>query len=62
VGGKLVDAKGVSKLYKSRVKARQLAQIALAALIPAIMVMLLSPPVREIIRLIYLQFRFYLGI
>lgn len=62
VGYKLVDARGVSKLYKSRVKARQLAQIALAALIPAIMVMLLSPPVREIIRLLYLQFRFYLGI
>ena len=62
VGYKLVDARGVSKLYKSRVKAIQLAQIGVAALIPAILVMLLSTPVREIIRLLYLQFRFYLGI
>lgn len=61
VGSKLVDAKGVSKLYKSGVKARQLAQITLAALIPAIMVILLSQPVREIIKLMYLQFRLYLA-
>lgn len=62
VGSKLVDAKGVSRLYKSRVKACQLAQITLAALIPAIMIMLLSTPARGIIRLLYLQFRLYLGI
>ncbi|MFZ5596604.1 MAG: putative cytokinetic ring protein SteA [Bacillota bacterium] len=62
VGPVLVDAKGVSKLYRNRIKAGQLGGIVLAALVPAVMVIVLSPQMRQIIRLIYLQFRFLLGV
>ncbi|MFZ5647789.1 MAG: putative cytokinetic ring protein SteA [Bacillota bacterium] len=62
VGSILVDAKGVGKLYRNRVKARYLAQIVLAAMIPALLVAFLSPPMRQLIRLIYLQCMIYLGI
>ncbi|MCL6479689.1 MAG: hypothetical protein K6T65_15010, partial [Peptococcaceae bacterium] len=57
VGSVLVDAKGVSKLYKNRVKARHLAQIVLAALIPAVLVAVLSPPIRQIFKLFCLRFK-----
>lgn len=62
VGSILVDAKGVGMLYKNRVKARHLAQIALASLLPAFLVAALSPSTREILRLIYLQCRILFGI
>ncbi|HHW14095.1 MAG TPA: hypothetical protein GXX28_04070, partial [Firmicutes bacterium] len=42
VGSILVDAKGVNKLYRGRVRLRYLVQIALAALIPVIVVIGLS--------------------
>lgn len=62
VGPILVDAKGVSKLYKSPLKARYLAQIFLAALLPVIIIMITSPSIRQILRLIYIQFRLIFGI
>lgn len=62
VGSVLVDAKGVGKLYKNRVKAGHLAQIVLAALIPAAMVAVLSPFTRQILRLLYLQFKLIFGL
>lgn len=57
VGTILVDAKGVSKLYKNRVKKRYLAQIILAAMIPITLVLFLSPVANQILRLIYLNFK-----
>jgi len=62
VGPILVDAKGVSKLYKSPLKARYLAQIFLAALLPVVIIMITSPSLRQILRLIYIQFRLIFGI
>jgi len=62
VGSILVDARGVSKLYRHQVKARYLAQIVLAALLPAGVVMFVSPATRELLRLLYIQFRLFLGI
>jgi len=62
VGSMLVDAKGVGKLYKNRVKARYLAQIVLAAMIPAVMVATLTTPMKQMLRLLYIQFRIILGI
>lgn len=62
VGSILVDAKGVSKLYRNRIKARYLAQIVLAALLPAGVVMVVSPATREILRLLYIHLRLILGI
>ncbi len=51
----LVDAKGVSKLYRSNIRVSQLAQIILAALIPAALITILSPFLRQIVKLIYLR-------
>lgn len=62
VGSILVDAKGVGMLYKNRVKARHLAQIALAALLPALVVAVLSPPTRYFLKLVYFHFKLLLGI
>lgn len=61
-GSVLVDAKGVGKLYKSRVRAGDLARIVLAALIPGVMVAVLSPSTRQLLRLIYLEFRLLFGL
>ena len=62
VGSVLVDAKGVSKLYKSNIKARYLAQIILAAMLPFTIILVISPTTRELLRLLYIQFRLILGI
>ena len=48
VGSILVDAKGVNKLYRGRVRLRYLVQIALAALIPVIVVIGLSEPFQRL--------------
>ncbi|MCL6611004.1 MAG: hypothetical protein K6T66_05620 [Peptococcaceae bacterium] len=57
-GPALVDAKGVGRLYKNRVRAGHLAPIVLAALIPAALVAVLSPSTRQILKLIYLKLFF----
>lgn len=62
VGTILVDAKGVNKLYKNSIKAKYLAQVVLAALVPLAVVMVIAPPTRELLRLLYIQFRILLGI
>ena len=61
VGTKLVDAKGVSKLYRNRVKARYLAQIVLAALLPVAVIVTITPSTRQLFRLLYLQFKLIFG-
>jgi len=61
-GSVLVDAKGVGKLYKSRVRAGDLARIVLAAMIPAVVVAVLSPSTRQLLKLLYLEFRLFFGI
>lgn len=48
VGSILVDAKGVNKLYRGRLRLRYLVQIGLAALIPLILVIGLSEPIRRL--------------
>ncbi|WP_066637530.1 putative cytokinetic ring protein SteA [Desulfolucanica intricata] len=62
VGSILIDAKGVSKLYKNKIKARYLAQIFLAALLPFTIILVISPATRELLRLLFIQFRLILGI
>ncbi|MDI6870040.1 MAG: putative cytokinetic ring protein SteA [Bacillota bacterium] len=48
VGSILVDAKGVNKLYRGRLRLRYLVQIGLAALIPVLVVIGLSEPIQRI--------------
>jgi uncharacterized membrane-anchored protein len=61
VGGKLVDAKGVSKLYRSSVKLSHLLLLLAAALSTLTVIILVSPTIRHIFRLIILNVRSILG-
>ncbi len=57
VGTKLVDAKGVSKLYHNPLKIRHIAQIALAALLPVAVIVMITPSTRELVRMLYLHIK-----
>lgn len=62
VGSILVDAKGVSQLYRGRPRASHLVQVAVAALAPILLVGLLSEYLRQWIRLLVLGVRMSLGL
>lgn len=62
VGSILVDAKGVSRIYQGRPKKRYPLEVALAALIPLLIVAALSQPVRQLLRLVLLRIRLMLGV
>ncbi|HET7558980.1 MAG TPA: putative cytokinetic ring protein SteA [Limnochordia bacterium] len=62
VGAILVDAKGVNRLYRTRTRGRNLLQIALAALVPAVLVAALSPSLRQWVRLLIVKLRLILGL
>ncbi|MFO7311622.1 MAG: putative cytokinetic ring protein SteA [Bacillota bacterium] len=61
VGARLVDARGVSQLYKGRPQPHYPVQIALAALVPAAVAIALGPSLRDLFRLAWLQARILLG-
>ncbi|HEX6971075.1 MAG TPA: putative cytokinetic ring protein SteA [Limnochordia bacterium] len=61
VGDILVDAKGVSELYRARPAGRHLVQLALAALVPIGLVFSLSEVLRQWTRLLALQLRVWVG-
>lgn len=60
VGPALVDAKGISKLYRSRVKWWHLALILLAALIVIVLVIVVSEPVRQFISVLAMRVQLWL--
>jgi uncharacterized membrane-anchored protein len=62
VGTKLVDAKGVSKLYRASPPSWQILAIVLSFLVVLVVVIMVSPPLREIFTVIWLNIRFWLGI
>ncbi|MCL2756682.1 MAG: putative cytokinetic ring protein SteA [Coriobacteriia bacterium] len=62
VGTKLVDAKGVSKLYRSTPPAWQIVVVVIAALLVMITTIMLSTPIRNIFIIIWLNIRANLGI
>lgn len=62
VGSILVDAKGVSKLYSRRLRPKDVAQIFLAALIPLIVVMIVSPATKDFLKLLLVQVKLLLRI
>ena len=57
VGSILVDARGVSQLYRQSVQTKYLIQLFLAALIPIMIVLVISPTTGPILRLIALQLK-----
>jgi uncharacterized membrane-anchored protein len=62
VGSVLVDAKGVSKLYRQRVKARYVAEIVAAALIPFTLISVISPYTYQLFRLMSLKLQLLINI
>lgn len=58
VGSRLVDARGVSQLYRGGVSGRSLILITVAAIIPVMALIISSPAVRHIFRLIFMRYRF----
>lgn len=62
VGSKLVDAKGVNKLYRQRLRPRYVAQICLAAMLPLIVVVMVSPATRGFFKLLIMQLKLLLRI
>jgi len=57
IGARLVDARGVSELYKARPNHRYLLQVMIAAALPLVLLLLMSSPVRQVLRLVLLQVR-----
>lgn len=62
VGPKLVDAKGVNKLYRSTVSANHLFLIIFAALLVVAAVLMLSPTLRNNVSLFIIRIRLMLGL
>lgn len=61
IGSKLMDAKGVNKLYRSGVKASYILGITISALLPIGVVFLMSPPMQQFMNIIRLRIRLILG-
>jgi len=62
VGSILVDAKGVSQLYRQSLKAKYLIQLLVASLIPILIILWAAPSTRPFFRLIILQFKLLFNI
>ncbi len=57
VGDRLVDAKGVSRLYPRRFAWREFGWLFVAAMMPVVVAFLLSPVGRDLVRLLYVWLR-----
>ncbi|AZR73511.1 thiamine pyrophosphokinase [Anoxybacter fermentans] len=62
IGSILVDARGVSKLYRKSFSRKDLTYLVAAALIPILIILLISPPMQQLVRLLVVWFRLTLGI
>jgi uncharacterized membrane-anchored protein len=62
VGYKLVDAKGVSELYRNRIYPGYIVALFLAALLPIALVARMSPQLNELLSLLFLRVRLIMGI
>ncbi len=62
VGSRLVDAKGVNKLYQSTFKLKYVVGIAIAALIPIVVITSMHPLMRQLVILFRIRFKMMLGL
>lgn len=62
VGYKVIDAKGVSELYKNRLKSSYLVALFLAVLFPLSMIARMSPLIQEFYKLIALRLKILVGL
>ncbi len=60
VGKRLVDAKGVSRLYKGGLRTRHIVTILLASAIPIAVVLAISSPLRDMLSLFGVKLQFWL--
>lgn len=60
IGSRLIDAKGVNLLYRSRLKLKYIFALILTALFPILIVASFSPSVQQFIHLMQLKFRLLL--
>jgi uncharacterized membrane-anchored protein len=56
VGPILVDAKGVSRLYRNQVRKRDLTMLVLSAIFTLVMITIISEPIRLLVRTYWIQF------
>jgi uncharacterized membrane-anchored protein len=61
VGSILVDAKGVNRLYRGGMRAKYFFQLTAAALLPFLLVVGLSEPLKQFGRLLWMKFRIIIG-
>lgn len=61
VGSILVDAKGVSQLYRQSLRAKYLLQLLVAALIPIFILLWVSPTTKPFMQLLWLQIKLFTG-
>lgn len=62
VGSILVDARGVSQLYKQSLPSKYLIQLLIAAMVPIIIILWVSPATKPFFRLLWLQFKLFFNI
>ncbi len=61
IGSHLVDARGVSQLYRARTRLHYPLQVALAAMVPVGIVVAMGTSLRQWLRLVWLQLRLWAG-
>jgi len=61
IGSKLIDAKGVSKLYSRPYKLRKLWFIPAAAMFPVLMLGLVHPGVRQLVDMLWIYVKLSVG-
>lgn len=62
IGSKLIDAKGVNKLYRESIKFKYLVGLVFGALIPVFIVSFMSPPVQQLLKLLQIRLKFIFGL
>ena len=62
IGSKLIDAKGVNLLYKSRLKLKYILALILTALFPVLIVVSFSPSVKQFLHLMHIKFKLLMQI
>ncbi|MEW6523142.1 MAG: putative cytokinetic ring protein SteA [Bacillota bacterium] len=62
VGSILVDARGINRLYRGRLRARYFLEVLAASLVPAAVVASIGAPSRNLMRLVFLRLRLWLGL
>ncbi|HHY04454.1 MAG TPA: hypothetical protein GX534_04635 [Thermoanaerobacterales bacterium] len=61
VGSILIDAKGASKLYNQKLKPHYILGILVAALVPITMILMTSPPMQYLLKLLELRIKMIMG-